>query len=99
MKYIRHYEEDIKYNYKKGDYIILNMENIKKENSKNNFVKLPPSDCALLILDNRNMSYPYLVEFFNGESLAIKPYEILRPATTEEIEKFEIQKNSNKYNL
>lgn len=98
MKYIKKYEEnDINYN--EGDYVILNLDAIRIENDKNNFSKIPSSNIGIIILKNRNMAYPYLIQTSDKNTFVIKKEEILRLANLKEIEAYKLKEDTNKYNL
>ncbi|MCK9417738.1 hypothetical protein M0Q97_13930 [Candidatus Dojkabacteria bacterium] len=82
--------------YKIGDYVLLDLDEIKKNNVSENFKMILPHDNYAKIIEIGNMKYPYFVKiyddmvFFNNES------EIIRLLTPEEIIDFESK--INKYN-
>lgn len=101
MKYIKLYEGFSKI-FKKGDYVLLNTEeiidNIIRHNQDPSSLK--DKYAIVLIFEPKNNDlYPYEVEFFDGNTIRLDYYEIERTLTTEEIEIFNTKKNSFKYNL
>jgi hypothetical protein len=84
---------------KKGDYVVLNLDEIKKENDDNGFTYLPKFNVAKVLVANRNQGYPYLIQFIDNDKMSVKGTEILRLANLEEIEEYELKEKGNKYNL
>lgn len=74
--------------YKIDDYVLLDLEEIKKNNEKDELKMILPSDVYAQIIDIGDMEYPYFVKlyddrvFFNNES------EIIRLLSSEEIEEY-----------
>ena len=101
MKYIKMFEGFSEI-FRKGDYVLLNTEEIfdnlisKNENPSN--IK----DKYAIVLEfepRNNEGFPYKIEFYDGSTLRLNYYEIKRKMTPEEIEEFNTKKYSKKYNL
>lgn len=75
--------------YKIGDYVLLDIDEIKINNVSENFKMILPHDNFAKIIEIGNTKYPYFVKlyddmvFFNNES------EIIRLLSPKEIEYFE----------
>ena len=100
MKHIKLYEKHMKYN--EGDYVVLNVEEIKRTLKDNEFL---PDDIygKIKFIDE---DYRYNVGFFYyrpNESYGVLDNEIERKMTNEEIqifkEKRKLHKTASKYNL
>jgi len=116
MKYLKHFESiDTKLDttnnivdYKVGDYILLDVEKINKQNNILGISTAIDESMAKItsfVLDEfikNNEGYPYGIEFYNGKKQNvhyIKYEEILRKLNKSEIEEFDAKKDSLKYNL
>jgi len=112
MKYIKSYEsteEEITLKYNIGDYVILNVDDIKKNNDdyylSHDWRPKDPTDNIVKIINIKYMIY-YHVKFYNGmddDFCLIEDKEILRNATQKEIDNFKLKKKlykeTIKYNL
>lgn len=85
--------------YKKKDYVLIDVDEIKINNLKELVAGDPPDNMAQIIRINIRDNYPYHVEFINGQTLQLRPIEILRKLTPSEIVEFESKKSAVKYNL
>ncbi len=106
-------EEEITLKYNVGDYVILDVDKIKNDNDdyelKNNgWRPKDPIDDIVKIIRFRNVQHEqhYDIEFYNGQDddfYLIQDNNILREATTEEIEDFnerrKMDKKLNKFNI
>jgi len=103
MKYIKTYEENKKYpKYNVGDYVLLSIKKIDKNNIKygnDDPISIPDDSLAQIVGIDFNVDYPYTSKFYNNREFDLKPNEIIRLLTPEEIEEFEMKKEANKYNL
>lgn len=108
MRYIKTFEEldEINLKYDVGDYVILDMDKIKKEEWCSDG-KLP-IDNIVYIKSFRELgpNQYYHIEFYNGmddDFYLIRDEDILRKATQKEINEFnlkiEISKHTDKYNI
>jgi len=104
MKYLKKYEEywylePLKY--KKGDYVLLDLETLINKYI-NKMAKEIPSKFVQIYESRLNHPQPYLILLNHNDPFSIfylKEEEIIRKMTAEEIEEFETIKDSNKYNL
>jgi hypothetical protein len=89
MKYIKKYEA-IEYNslFDIDDYVYVNPDYFTNNNAR-----------LGRIIENDGGQVPYKILTSIGEYLWISPTMILRKMTDEEIEQYEIELNSDKYNL
>jgi len=92
-------------NYKKNDYILIDVDEIKRNNEEHSVAGDPPDTVAKIIqIDKMNVkkddnNYPYHVEFIDDQVLQLRSVEILRKLTPSEIVEFEIKQMSNKFNI
>ena len=102
MKYIKTYEK-IKYEeYKKGDFVLLDIEKMKRMDAERHyFVDFYeyPDNMAKIIYFDEEMFYPYRIEFYNGKTTVVSFYDFIRKLTEDEIEHFKTKKSAFKYNL
>jgi len=106
MKYLKKFEtvqSDIKsFNYNIGDFVLLDLESIKQTNK---IVSVLPTDEFVKIIKFSPKTSPfiYIIDFptsGNGDGeFYITENNIKRKATQDDIEKYEIKKDINKYNL
>lgn len=87
-----------------GDYILLDIYEMDNHNIQQKFNlddQNYPNDMAQITKLNTEEKgeYFYHVKFSNDFEVNIRKEEILRLLTDDEIEKYEIEKNANKYNL
>jgi len=87
MKYIKTYEEKQKLKYKVGDYISLSSGCLTRHMT------------GQVIEIEIGSLYPYQIEFCDLTTVPVNGREILRYLTEKEIEEFELNKQTNKYNL
>ena len=106
MKYIKTYEKYNSSHYEKGDYVILNIDEINTNNEIDGRTIVgeepykPINNMALVTKFNiSNEDYPYIVKFYNDDQTNVGEDEILRKMTPEEILEFNIKKEGVKYNL
>jgi hypothetical protein len=95
MKYIKKFEGDSRYRYIRVKFNNFNLDAIIKYDNINH-------DYYLLNLNTgeiNNSNYVNLILDFENSDLVKEPGNIWRKATYDEVEKFEISKKSNKYNL
>jgi hypothetical protein len=86
--------------YEKGDYVVLNFDEIEKENNRNNYIyRKFPDVFAKVLIFNKNQAYPYLIQFTDKSTRSVKGTEILSLANPEEIEDFKLKEEGDKYNL
>jgi hypothetical protein len=90
-----------KVTYKVNDYILIDVDEIKINNFKELVAGDPPDNMAKIINIDRKMDkyYPYHAEFIDKQVLQLRPVEILRKLTPDEIVEFEAKKRVSKYNL
>ena len=98
MKYIKQYE-NIDNKYKVGDYVLLDIEEIERENIRTASQDVPISELGLIIDIDLNINYPYIIKSISNKTCRIREVEIIRLLTPSEIDKFELTPISNKYNL
>ena len=90
-----------KVTYKTGDYILIDVEEVKRNNEENLVAGDVPDSMGKIFTIDRKMdkNYPYHVEFINNQILQLRPIEILRKLTPDEIAEYEAKKETIKYNL
>ena len=105
MKYIKKFEnieEDLKnMKYQADDYVLLDIDKIIDNNSKNNETIVPFKYVQIRYV-KPNIRYSYRVDFDSKDNNGVcwvNEDEIIRKLTPEEIEECEMIKNANKYNL
>lgn len=100
MKYIKKFEKIDKINqYEDGDYILLDIDEIRKNNDITSSHYEPIDNMAYIYHSGEQM---YAIEFYNGKDLEfnyIEENEIIRELTPEEIEEFKLKKATHKYGL
>lgn len=99
MKYLKNFEE-LELSYKIGEYVVIDPDSL--ENKKQLIINdwLPNNPIGKIVnrgLNNQETDYNYAIKYPNG--LISHIHDILRLATPEEIEKYNIMINANKYNL
>ena len=110
MKYLKTFEESIicgiTYKYDVGDYVLLNKEEMDKNDLEDNNQPHNLQDNKAKIIeirikddDDQPYPFPYSVETYDNKICAIKDTEIIRKLTDDEIEKYKIKKLSKKYNI
>lgn len=121
MKYIKTFEEieiDDEWNnmfkftdkesgftYKFGDYVLIDLDEIKKEIINGNFNVSPPLKNMARIYSVLNCKFPYAIKTYDNDDLdiAIADNEIIRKLTPKEIKKYkklqDIYKSAKKYNI
>jgi len=99
MKYLKKYEESIKYNI--GDYVLLN-KSILTDIDTTKIIDIdliPDHGIYGLITDyQEKYTYPYDVEIYR-DKIFINNNEILRHLTPNEIQTYKTYKKSVKYNI
>jgi hypothetical protein len=122
MKYIKNFEEieidnewnnmfkftdkDTDFTYKFGDYVLLDLDEIKKTIIDGNFNEVsPPIVNMARIYSVFNCNFPYAIKTYDNDDLdiAIADNEIIRKLTPKEIKKYkklqQLYKSSKKYNI
>jgi len=103
MKYLKYFEtDDNEHKYKIGDYVLLDLEEIDRENVEHGYSQesAPDGDSGEIFQIQNNISgYPYEIRLYNGKMFLALDKEIKRTLTSEEIKEYEIKKDVNKYNL
>ena len=114
MKYIKTFEEiyDDSYyqftgcTYKFGDYVLLDLDEIKKTIADGNFNEVsPPIVNMARIYSVLDCKFPYSIKTYDNDDLdiAIADNEIIRKLTPKEIKKYkklqDIYKSAKKYNI
>ena len=83
--------------YSRGDYVLLDLDKVNQEwhivDDNNNFT-IPDNGLIVDII----IDY-YEVQFSDSDTLQVKEKCILRLLTKEEIQKYNLEKEANKYNL
>ena len=108
MKHLKTFEKKVqkilKYNI--NDYILLDINEILRKNEEDSIAGIPPDNLAKIekILDDTEHDrdgdwFPYDIIFFNNQKLTVRPEEIIRKLTEDEILKYESKKQGMKYNL
>jgi hypothetical protein len=109
MKYLKNFEKLHENKYKVGDYILINIDFIKKHNFYNTFY----SDFTVPFGRITDVDYilfnPYTVSIIyenapmpdrSGiDAMCLRDDEIIRHLTPDEIDEFESKKTALKYNL
>jgi len=96
MKYLKTYE-DRNRRYKKGDYVLVDVEKIIKKTG--NLISDLKQEPTKIIKVYHHHIYSFLVQFDNGDNFNISYDEIIRNLTPIEIKEFELKQDANKYNL
>ena len=102
MKYIKKFENS-NTEYKVGDIVRVTIKSQISDSTKK-FVNFNTGE-IISIDNNKHNPYPYEIDFIDNlpeqtySKFVLKKDEILRLATTEEIEIFNTKKEANKYNL
>lgn len=104
--------ENTKLLYKKDDYVLLDLDQIEKNNKCENWfhiMDMPDDNMAQISdIDINNLlnrpanvvtKLPYIVKFYNGEIFTTKDDEIIRKLTDDEIEEYETKKDAKNFNL
>ena len=93
MKYLKKYEE-VQNEYGVGDYVLLDLDEIDKDNEKNGYSinSKPDGDCGKIISKDSNELYPYGVKLYTDDIFLTKNEEIKRLLKPAEIEEFKIKK-------
>ena len=106
MKYLMKYEEITNHLfYNEGDYVLLDIDKINKDIIEFEYSdhKMNPDDKFGVILATQDMPYPYVIKtYYPGDDengIVIKIDEIKRLMTSEEIEKYNLDKITNKFNI
>lgn len=113
MKFLKTYEETIingiTYKYDVGDYVLLNKEEMDKNTIEDNVSPHDLKDFEVKIISIRTknelnepfgqLPYPYLVETYNNDKCVVKETEIIRKLTINEIEEYNLKKQTFKYNI
>ena len=97
MKYLDYFKK-----YKIGDYVLLNMEYIDKENKyqDNESQEFHPVHTIGKIESyNKEDDYPFHIIFHDNTDFYADDLEIKRKATKQEIEEYKLKKISSKYNI
>ncbi len=96
MKYLKQFEDYFQ-EYNVGDYVLLNLDEVNKEwkivDNNGNFII---DDTA--IIEAALIDY-YEIKFSDDDTLHVKEKCIKRLLTPEEINKFNLKKDTKKYNL
>ena len=99
MKYIKTFEENNTLKYKVGDYILIDIEKLKKKYKKWNVHGFPEKQAKIIAANSIDDKQPYIVPLF----FFLQEDEIIRLLSPKEIKEYElnieIKKNVNKYNL
>jgi len=109
MKYLRTFEssEEINSEYKVGDYIKIDIKNkdvlnFLEGNAPDNLsdiAKIVEVEAPNKVLLAKRNYYFYKIEFHNRYSFNVKPEEVLRAATPQEITLFNAKRRSPRFNL
>jgi hypothetical protein len=75
--------------YEINDYVLLDLEEIKKNNEKAGLKLILPSDVYAKIIDICEMEYPYFVKLYDERVFFNNDSEIIRLLSPDEIEKYE----------
>lgn len=109
MKYLKTFEKKFqkKLKYNVNDYILIDIDEILRKNKEESIAGSPPDNLAKIekILndtpgkDREGDWFPYDIIFFNNQNITIRPEEIIRKLTDDEILEYESKKQGTKYNL
>jgi len=101
MKYLKAFEtKNLKY--KKGDYVLLDLEEIDKENIRTASQEVPDSNLGLIVsLDTGDKNvYPYTIKSPDSKrDHRFREEEIIRHLTQSEINEFDLTSISKQYNI
>ena len=103
MKHIKTYEEN-KSRYNIGDIVILNLDKMRRNNIANGYNDNASiiDSVAEIIDDTTDVKGPlfdYEISYYNDESTSIYYDEIEGLASKDEVKRFKLKNDSNKYNL
>jgi len=96
--------EDTILEYKTGDYVLLNMKSLDKTYGKGTWGDMmidnyPKEELSKIVGIYRNDNFPYIVKNDKNINFYLRPRDIIRLLTPEEIELYKIKKEAKKYNL
>lgn len=96
MKHLKDFDK-----YREGDYVLLDLEEIYKENRKNQYSisSDPIYDRGKISIYNPEFPYPYHIQLEDNFIFIVKENEIKRKLTPNEIEELKIKFDSHRYNL